>query len=282
MYQYIATIPNKTYFGVSFSDAANAIQYQIWYNYTLTINKTSDGQIDPLGMRLLSLVKGIDEAIISVFGDGGDADLSVTLKDWPEIPSPGLSNRVISQFGKFFIFCASVFVFMTGVNQVMFEKESKLRISMEYMGLDRSIYWISWFLTHSVYSAANSLSIYLFGLIFQFLTFRNTNFLILFGTLWIFSMSMMCMGYLITSFTNQAKTAILISIVTFVCGLIFQVIIFSDGYIAYIWWDAISPPILKYIFYCLPFFNFGKLLFDISSYSEGRFDPITEMVVSYY
>ena len=178
MYQYILGIPNTTYFGVTFNNAQNVIQYQIWYNYTLTRNRTRDGLFDPFNTQILSLMKGLDEAIIWVIGAdswGPDVEIDVTVKDWPEIPSAGLSNRVITQFGKVFFFCSPIFVFMSGINQIMMEKEKKLRIAMEYMGLQRTVYWISWFITHSIMIAINTLSVYLFGLMFQFLTFKNTN-----------------------------------------------------------------------------------------------------------
>jgi hypothetical protein len=90
----------------------------------------------------------------------------------------------------------------------------------------------------------------------------------------------MCLGYFLTTLTSKAGTAILLSIVVFILGLIVQVIIFSDSFIAYIWWSRVTPSAIRYILYCLPFFNFGKILFDITSLSEGRFDPITEMVNS--
>lgn len=62
MYDYALKYQNYTFFGVLFDikkdgDITN-FRYQVWYNSTLNKNGT-----DTFGSRVLSVARGIDEAI---------------------------------------------------------------------------------------------------------------------------------------------------------------------------------------------------------------------------
>ncbi|KAJ1524694.1 hypothetical protein HK096_000936, partial [Nowakowskiella sp. JEL0078] len=61
IYQYVMKNQNITKWGISFSQVETPrlnIQYQIWANHTLASNGT-----DFFGREMLSLMRGIDEAI---------------------------------------------------------------------------------------------------------------------------------------------------------------------------------------------------------------------------
>jgi len=119
IYEFAVARPNVTYFGVAFSRVDNNYQYQIWYNNSLTANKTQSVS-EPYGVVLTSLMRGLDEAIRTHYrppGRGGicrgnnngsrpgprvgkcllavshmtgsDQTLEVDLKDWPSIPAAG-------------------------------------------------------------------------------------------------------------------------------------------------------------------------------------------------
>ena len=123
LYNYLVALPNVTYFAVSFypSQGGN-FQYQIWFNYTLTSNVTGEGKSDTYGMSIHSLMRGMDEAIIARLAtplNPTPVNIDVSIKDWPRIPSRGFSNRVVSRFGNTFYFSACIFVFMSGVNQII-------------------------------------------------------------------------------------------------------------------------------------------------------------------
>ena len=62
IYEFALARPNVTYFGVAFSRVDNNYQYQIWYNNSLTANKTQSVS-EPYGVVLTSLMRGLDEAI---------------------------------------------------------------------------------------------------------------------------------------------------------------------------------------------------------------------------
>ncbi|EPZ36999.1 P-loop containing nucleoside triphosphate hydrolase domain-containing protein [Rozella allomycis CSF55] len=169
---------------------------------------------------------------------------------------------------------------MALINHVMLDKDRKTRVSMDMMGLKSISYWLSWLLFHSTLAAINGLVTIALGYIFKFDLIRNTDFIVIFVTLFAFNLAMINLGYLITTFCLKIKTALLCGIGVFIVGLIFTSIIFSETYLAYLWWSKITPSIIKYLFYAIPFFHFGKITTDIKQLAQGPLDPVTEMIVA--
>jgi len=66
MYNYALNNQNYTFFGVLFDikkdNGITNYRYQIWYNSTLNYNAT-----DSFGSRVLSVARGIDEAIGNIY-----------------------------------------------------------------------------------------------------------------------------------------------------------------------------------------------------------------------
>ena len=136
IYNYALHHPNITQWGISFAQSWNPIptvQYQIWYNASLVANGT-----DVFGRSLVSLLRGMDEAIISVLNDPDLkilANLDITLKDWPLVPAKTLSDTIVQNLGPVFFFCCVMVIFINVLNQIVTEKEAKLRHAMQMMGL---------------------------------------------------------------------------------------------------------------------------------------------------
>ncbi len=59
-------------------------------------------------------------------------------------------RAVVANGGAFWFYCPPMFTFMILVNQIVSEKENKLRMGMRIMGLKDSMFWLSWFLTAAV------------------------------------------------------------------------------------------------------------------------------------
>jgi hypothetical protein len=137
IYNYALLNPNTTSWGVSFNEAGTGsainIQYQLWFNATATANGS-----DIFGRTVLSFVRGLDEAIISTLNDPSatiTADISINVKDWPLIAPTVLSDTIVQQLGPVFFFCSEMLIFINVLNQIVTEKELKLRHGMEVMGL---------------------------------------------------------------------------------------------------------------------------------------------------
>ncbi|KAJ3063543.1 ATP-binding cassette sub- A member 1, partial [Rhizoclosmatium hyalinum] len=171
-------------------------------------------------------------------------------------------------------------IFISVLNQIVGEKEAHLRHGMEMMGLYPSVYWISNYLSVSVLVLVNSLLTVLFGLAFQFEAFKNANFLAMWITFFLFGESMVMLAFMLTCFVRQARAAVLLGIFIFVIGLLFESFVFSSGQLGYIWWvPTLIPNFVPGILALIPFFNFGRMFLDISTFTTGRLDQLTSTYI---
>ncbi|KAK9762918.1 hypothetical protein K7432_010861 [Basidiobolus ranarum] len=144
IYNYTLRHPNTTLFGIEFSTEPGPpanYRYQIWFNSTLMSNGT-----DVFGDQVLSLVRGLDEAIIASVNDPTISTtplLNVNMKDWPKVPSPVSGDEVVSRLGSVFFFCSEMIIFISVLNTIVAEKEKKLKHNMIMMGMNVSCL-LSW------------------------------------------------------------------------------------------------------------------------------------------
>jgi len=280
MYNYALNNQNYTYFGVLFDikkdNGITNYRYQIWYNSTLNYNAT-----DSFGSRVISVARGIDEAI-ATYANGDPnikASFDIDLKDYPTIAQENLGESVISMLGSVFFFCSAMVIFINSLNVIVSEKENKIRFCMEMMGLYKSVYWLSWFIIYFVLIFINTIATILFGMLFQYSFFLNTNFFVLFILFFTFGIGMITLGFLLTTFVYSSRSAVLSGIFVLIIGFLFQSFLFSNAYLAYIWWSTSMSPVFRYLFSLLPFFNFGRIYFDISTISGSSVNIITGNIV---
>ncbi|ORY36002.1 P-loop containing nucleoside triphosphate hydrolase protein [Rhizoclosmatium globosum] len=279
IYNYALNHPNVTRWAVTFDTVTTPylnVRYQVWYNASLSANGS-----DIFGRELVSVVRGLDEAIIThLNGNTKTANLDYQLKDWPLIPAVTLSDTIVQSLGSCFFFCSVMVIFISVLNQIVGEKEAHLRHGMEMMGLYPSVYWISNYLSVSVLVLVNSLLTVLFGLAFQFEAFKNANFLAMWITFFLFGESMVMLAFMLTCFVRQARAAVLLGIFIFVIGLLFESFVFSSGQLGYIWWvPTLIPNFVPGILALIPFFNFGRMFLDISTFTTGRLDQLTSTYI---
>ncbi|KAI8919679.1 P-loop containing nucleoside triphosphate hydrolase protein [Entophlyctis helioformis] len=171
-------------------------------------------------------------------------------------------------------------IFINVLSQIVSEKELKLRHGMELMGLRPTVYWLSHFISNTLLVFLSALFTSIWGLIFGFQAFKNTNFAILLITFFLFGEAMVMLAFFITTFVRKTRVAILIGIFIFIIGLLFESFVFSSGFIGYIWWsketiDSTGWLILMF----LPFFNFGHMFLDISTLTTGQLDTLTNTFI---
>ena len=136
IYNYTLLHPNSTAWGVVFEESftpVRTVSYQIWYNASLVAN-----EMDVFGTSLISFLRGMDEAIITVLNDPNAkvfAKMDVSIKDWPLVPAKTLSDTIVLRLGPVFFFCSIMVIFVNALNQVVTEKEAGLRHAMELTGL---------------------------------------------------------------------------------------------------------------------------------------------------
>lgn len=235
-----------------------------------------------VGRSLLSFLRGIDEAIISFLNDPTmkvTANLDVSIKDWPLVPAKTLSDTIVQNLGSVFFFCCVMIIFINVLNHIVTEKEEKLRHAMEMMGLLPSVYWWSYFLSNSLLVLIGSLVTSILGLAFSFKAFTGTNFAIIFLTFFLFGQSMVVFAFFLSTIIPKSRMAILVGIFIFIIGLLFESFVFSSGYIGYIWWKSSTSPNLTRFMQFFPFFNFGRMFLDITTYTTGKLDEFTETFI---
>ena len=282
IYDFTLQNPNTTAWGVTFNQPATAtplnIQYQLWFNATNNANKS-----DIFGRQVLSFVRGLDEAIISVLNDPSatvTADIDISLKDWPLIPPAQLADSIVQQLGPVFFFCSEMLIFINVLNQIVTEKELKLRHGMEVMGLKPSVYWLSQYMSNSLLVILNALFTTIWGYIFQFQAFKDTNFFVLFVTFFLFGEAMVMFAFAITTVVRRSQVAILIGIFIFIIGLLFESFVFASSFLGYIWWSekTIDPAGWGVLIF-FPFFNFGRMFLDITTLTTGLLDVLTDTYI---
>nr|KAJ3422464.1 ATP-binding cassette sub- A member 1 [Polyrhizophydium stewartii] len=277
IYNYALRHPNVTAWGITFNQATtngvNNVQYQIWYNSTRVANSS-----DVFGRQLVAFMRGLDEAIITVLNDPSatvKASIDVTVRDWPVVPPKTLSDSIVQNLGPVFFFSCVMVIFINVVNQILTEKEQKLRHGMEMMGLRPIVYWLSMFLSTSLLVLASSVVTCILGIAFQFATFKNGNFAVLLVTFFLLGEAMIVFAFFITTLVRRARVGILAGIFVFIIGLLFESFVFSSGFVGYIWWKPTTPSAAPIVLSLLPFFNFGKCFLDISTLTTGKLDELT-------
>ncbi|KAI8909840.1 hypothetical protein EDD86DRAFT_247174 [Gorgonomyces haynaldii] len=281
IYDYTLQNPNTTAWGVVFNQTGTTIrnvQYQVWFNATNTRNGS-----DIYDRTVLSLVRGLDEALISVLNDPEArvvAEMDVRLKDWPKIAPARVSEFIIQTLGPVFFFCSEMIIFINVLSTIVSEKELKLRHGMEVMGLKPYIYWTSHFISNSWLVIVNAFFTCAAGYAFQFEAFKNANFGVILFTYIFFGEAMVLFAFFITTFVRTTRIAILIGIFVFIIGLLFESFVYSSQLLGYIWWSESTIPSVGWMcLSILPFFNFGRMFLDITTLTTGSYDALTNTYI---
>ncbi len=106
------------------------------------------------------------------------ATLDVGIKEWPVVPPKRLSDTIVQNLGPLFFFSSIMILFLDVINLIVYEKESKIRYSMELVGLIPSIYWLGHFLSSTMLCFFTSLWMIILGLLFRFESFTQSSFLV--------------------------------------------------------------------------------------------------------
>lgn len=99
-------------------------------------------------------------------------------------------------------------------------------------------------------------------------------------TFFLYGLAMTAFALFITTLCRKSRVAVLFGVFVFIFGLLFQQFVFSSSFVGYIWWDAGTAPIIAQLLSLLPFFNFGKLVLDVSQLTTGKLDALTETYIA--
>ncbi|KAL3270830.1 hypothetical protein HHI36_021350 [Cryptolaemus montrouzieri] len=115
------------------------------------------------------------------------------------------------------------------------EKENKIKEGMKIMGLKDSVFWLSWFIIYAVFVLIFSIVCCI--LLFTLSVFQNTNFLLIFLLVLLFSLSIIMFGFMITPFFDKSRTAgILGNFIVIIMSLFYFIQVFVDSSNSTILW----------------------------------------------
>eukprot|EP00184_Porphyridium_aerugineum_P005090 CAMPEP_0184696420 /NCGR_PEP_ID=MMETSP0313-20130426/3723_1 /TAXON_ID=2792 /ORGANISM="Porphyridium aerugineum, Strain SAG 1380-2" /LENGTH=930 /DNA_ID=CAMNT_0027155047 /DNA_START=116 /DNA_END=2908 /DNA_ORIENTATION=- len=202
---FFVKYPNVTQGAYVFEDydfdnlAQGNITFQVQYNETYQ-------QVFPLGSTPAFQLQVVPAMILAMQGllieEFTGVKMNISLKS-SENPHPKLLNSAnpLVDYGPLLWFGSYTLIIVLLLFKIAYEKEYRLRIYMKLMGQRHSQHFITWFLFFWVIMTFNTLSLIMWGAIFQFDIFYENNFIIyflsffLFGTtlsMWMFALDMIC------------------------------------------------------------------------------------------
>lgn len=185
------------------------------YDYQIQVNQTDQsahGELIPHLMTVFNPMQyWLERAILKVTTN---STLTVNMLNFahPQV----LALNEIGQNGPLCFLAALMFNFVAGLGLIVFEKEQKLREIMKLMGLYDSSYWFSWFITLLIFSTWTVLSVIAFGCIFQFNFFLKNAFGLYFFLLFLFALTLIPLGFLISALVKKANQATNVGFLVFI------------------------------------------------------------------
>lgn len=266
------------------------------YTYTVVYNKSflpstlfaSQSVSAPKDPRALSLKLSIDNALISYsrFRQTGlkyvkgnevfvEDSIDVTTQDYPKAPNRLLQDiDVVGAYGAFYFLIPPLFIFLTVQNEIVSEKEKRLRQYLNIVGVSHKSYWISWALTSVIFSLLMALSLTLFGIIFTFHLFLDTPFFLLYIVFFVFTLSMQFVSYFIAILVPTLKLSNTVSYSFLLFAWVIEMLLSNVSLIYQLYNDDNATWVIWFrrFLTLYPPFNFSKVYGDISQKSGYHFD----------
>ena len=85
--------------------------------------------------------------------------------------------NIIASTGSYFFILTPLLSFTIFLNEVVREKELRLRQGLSVVGVSHGVYWISWFIVAVIFSALTCFTLVVMGLLCNFDVFWNTPFM---------------------------------------------------------------------------------------------------------
>lgn len=155
-----------------------------------------------------------------------------------------------------------LFVFLFIQNEIVREKEYKLRQGLNIFGASHTAYWISWFLITLIYSLICSIASYLAGLSFGFGFFTDTPFyIIILMLLFPFNLALAMIGFLVATLAPNAKASNTASYAIVLLAIVVQSFVSDNNLLTFIFTTNASSlvSLLRAFLVIYPPFSFTKV-----------------------
>eukprot|EP01112_Ceratiomyxa_fruticulosa_P014927 TRINITY_DN4331_c0_g1_i7.p1 TRINITY_DN4331_c0_g1~~TRINITY_DN4331_c0_g1_i7.p1 ORF type:complete len:875 (-),score=184.80 TRINITY_DN4331_c0_g1_i7:65-2689(-) len=226
---WLLSNPNITQAAYIFlNNATLSFEYSIQYNQS--IPECNDfGSCFTLEATLVAPMQvAMDRQIMRqartlLFADDTKIDIS-----WAEgkMAHPQLPlDDGIDFLGSIFFFAAMMFLFVVLIQEIVSEKETKLREGMRMMGLIEGAYYLSWFFTYFVMTTFAVFILIASGHIFDFTFFTKSDFGTYFFLFFIFGISIICAAFFLASLIERSQAASTMGFLIFIICAILQTFI---------------------------------------------------------
>lgn len=282
-----ATILEETIlslFNISFPSPVNFTVYTIYYNGTYDLTN-----------KHLELKSIIDNRIYYFSQlEQGKKNITKEVLKGKKQPFPTIRSRayidgqssIFSITGGLFFSLSTMVLFIISLYKLVQEKEIGLRSGLTMIGMKKTAYLLSWFITFVFFGVLMGVVSIISGYIFFLDPFIYSNPLFMILLFFCFSLTLVCLAFSFSVFFNKAKQALTFGFI--VLGISFILNLFlSNGVIAYLLmglegWYSLIP--LAFEILWSPF-NFGKVWQDIIGKTSKIFDLQTNTYkpnVGYY
>ncbi len=127
-------------------------------------------------------------------------EISMTRSTYPIIADRLVKDtNLVSSIGGYFFVLGPLLSFTIILNEIVREKELKLRQGLQVVGVSHTVYWLSWFTVCVIFSALNSLVLITSGLILNFDVFWNVPVALTFTVFFTFSMAMSALAFFVST-----------------------------------------------------------------------------------
>eukprot|EP00818_Percolomonas_sp_WS_P008966 CAMPEP_0117451158 /NCGR_PEP_ID=MMETSP0759-20121206/8859_1 /TAXON_ID=63605 /ORGANISM="Percolomonas cosmopolitus, Strain WS" /LENGTH=1095 /DNA_ID=CAMNT_0005243741 /DNA_START=152 /DNA_END=3436 /DNA_ORIENTATION=+ len=288
-----AGVQNATFEQVTDS----ATRYTIWYNGTrsniLSGTRGASSTNPAVGIFVVHFKQIIDNAILFLF-TGEKQLIRTNMEGYPRRPAASDGQgSIISQTGPQFFSLAASIPLVISMQMLATEKESMLRFGMVMMGLSSVSYWLSWLITFAFMAVLTTLSTIISGYIFQIHFFLRSNFLSLFFLFYIFSISLIAVAVLLSTFTNRGRSALILGFLVLSVSFILNQFLASQEFVIILFSPVCSDigdsrqfcvqswvRTIRVLLYFYPPFNFAKMFVDIQQATSSVYDPLVESFVA--
>eukprot|EP01132_Coremiostelium_polycephalum_P005371 gene5371-6702_t len=170
--------------------------------------------------------------------------------------------NIVTDLGSIFFFASLMFQFVIMLQDMVVEKETKLKEGMRMMGLKELAYYISWFVTYTFFILMDVLVLIATGFIVQFQFFIKNDFGTYFFLFILFGLSIICFAFFLSSLLRKSHTATFLGFFLFILFSILQAFIPDLLYISG------KPYSVQAIFSLFSPIVFAKGLTDLAKASD--------------
>ncbi|KAH3757745.1 ABC transporter [Pelomyxa schiedti] len=275
LYTYILDHQNQTQNAILFTSAygldlndsdPNVPQqsgYLLFFNETYSDN---NGYYTPA----LNVMRSLDEILLRKKTDSA-ASITVGVAPAPQ-PEPRFpSFDVVASFGGVWFYLPPMITFFMVLNEIVMEKESRIRLGMSMMGMKNWVYWLTWFGVGTFFMAVMTLVLQFSGMACLFDFFTNSNFFAVFLLFFLFGLSFVCIAFMLASVLSRTQTAQTVGYALILIGFVLQSIICAGyGMLIALLYNPSHAwiTVIRVIFQLYPPFNLAKAYSDIAALSS--------------